>query len=246
MMEKFRAARFSVRLDILAASIIIVAAIAGAVFIWNSRPSEPKLTPEDVARSWAENNLDSAASDEIVKFIVSISNARQPELFSEYLGDRLHHSTSWSYSPALKLSSNRYEVVATASTNLHDIAPTVILDDRVPVSVTQVITMPFHLAVDMESKSVVDWSARTDEAFSYSAHGDSPPNAITLEEMYGEAPARCIRSVLEKGVSQSVAEILYMPPTVRNESETTRLHSALSAVELDAECQEWVGSADNS
>ena len=241
MIEKFRTARLSVRLDVFGVSILIAAIIVSAGFIWVSKPSEPMPTPEDVARAWTESSLESAAGDELVKFIVSISNTMQPELFSQYLNDRLYNSTTWSYAPALDVGNDQYEVVATASTNLHDIIPTVMLDNRVPVGFTQVITMPFHLIVDMESESVIDWSAREDEAFLYSGQSDASPNVVSLEETFGEASAQCIRSARERGVFESVAEILYMPPTIRDESQTRQLRSAISVVGLDAECREWVG-----
>ena len=97
MIQKWRSARVSVRLDILAVAIMyIIAAAVVAYFLFagpdllkeitraqtEKNPATvadvptpaPLSEPEEIAQVWAENEIYGVVGDELVKFIVSESN----------------------------------------------------------------------------------------------------------------------------------------------------------------------------
>ena len=280
MIQKWRSARVSVRLGILTVAIMFIITAVAAYFLFagsdwleditraqtEKNPASvadvptptPLSEPEKIAQVWAENEIHGVAGDELVKFIVSESNTRQPDMLGRFVKDRLNLATTWSYGPVVNVGGDRYEVTAIAETRLHDIVPTVVLSGtegnsgaggadrrRANIGKKQIFTMPFHLTVDIRSMSVSEWRAQADQAThkSFEDSNAPMPTVITIEEMFGAATAQCIHSALGEEVMESVLEILYIPPDARDDTETTRLKDAISEAGLTDVCREWMGKS---
>ena len=163
----------------------------------------------------------------------------QPEMFRVYVKERLDLGTNWTYGPTVNVSDDLYEVTATAIVHLGNIMPSVYATDNNERASPgafrpkRVFTMPFHLAVNMESSSVTDWRVHAEE-FTYET------NVVSVEDVFGPAMAECVNSALIAGVSGSITELLLKPSDELEDTEIGRLRNALSAPELIDVCEEWI------
>ena len=243
--------RNGVRLAILVpAVLIVVVAISVILFMqFTANREDPMPDLNEIVRTWAEYSIEHMAGDELVDFIVSKSFTEEPDLLSEYLKDGLKSATTWYYGPVVRVSDVRYELTATASTRVHDILPLTSIKDRsgavVPLEqddFSRVATMPFHLTVDMDSKSVTDWYVQLEEGTYVTTMNPAKlANVETVEEAFGSSSAECIETALGKDISQSDIDALLQPPGMRREIDAVRLSATLSALGLGALCKEWIG-----
>ncbi len=258
--EKWRTARVSVSLNVLAFAILVAVVAAMSALVLFTRSPKPQVheivqgpiqngvdsAVEDelveVARYWTEDNIDGAVGDELVKFIVEMSNNGQPEEFGMFVKERLRSATTWSYGPIVD-QGDRYEITAMASTRIHEIVPVryIGLPEDAEVrngldGYQEVVTMPFHLTIDLGSKSVFDWHVHADEG-TYNTNGLQ----VSMEEVYGEAVAKCVRMVLVSGLQESLEIVLFTEPRERERIEASELNEAISEAGLSEVCEEWLG-----
>lgn len=273
------------RLWILGAAAIFSTAIAfAAALVWiadpdwipNSVPKPPfarsgsaaddsalltEYYVEEIARAWTMDNINGAAGDELAKFIVSESNTAQPDMFFEYLKERLESVTTWNYGPIKRTGENRYETTATATTRVHDTMdpPIFTFEDETKgargealptptasdVIFTRIAKMPFSLTVDLESNSVTDWQARLDEANETTRIvSERFPNAMTVEELYGDAVAECVNAAMRamrNDLPDSVIRTLFLPPSEREEADAARAKAAVESAGIGDVCENWIG-----
>ena len=252
MIEKWQSTGILKRVGILMAVILAVTIAAASVYVVvvpSPTPvllPEPKGVAEEIARAWAEDNIDGAAGDELVEFIVERSTTRQPEMLGEFLKERLRSATTWTYGPIVNQGGDRYEVTATASTDVHEIVPSKIsgVPEGMPTPgpFERVATMPFHLTIDLESRGVSDWHIHADE----SAYRETAPVGVSMasvEEAFGETAADCIHSALELGLSDSLESALLTEPLEREPIAAIQLTEAINIAGLRNLCEEWIGSS---
>lgn len=207
--------------------------------------TEDKLI--EIASDWAEDNIDGAVGDELVKFIVEKSHTRQPEMLGEFLKKGLRPATTWTYGSIVSQDGDRYEVTARASTQVHEIVPS---ETRVPEGMPtpgpfeRVATMPFHLTIDMESRSVSDWHTHADE-FAYRETAPPGVTMVYVEDAFGEAAADCIYAALDLRLSDPLESALLTEPTEREMIAAIQLKEAINAAGpgLRDLCEEWIGGS---
>lgn len=258
--EKWRTAQVSVNLSSLAVAMVL-AVIGMSSLILLTRSPKPQLQEAirapvengiegavevedelvEIARRWAEDNIDGVAGDELVRFIVDVSNTRQPEELGRFVKERLSPVTTWTYGPIVGQGGDMYEVTVTASTLVHEIVPVRNLGIPEGVSAPEaqrVVTMPFHLNVNLRSKSVSDWHTHGAEA-NYSTNFST----VSIEEEFGEAVGECIHLVMASGLPDSLAIALFTEPREREWIEAEQLNEAIGVAGLTEECEEWVGAS---
>ena len=211
---------------------------------------DPVPEVEEIARAWAKDGINGEVGDQMVDFIVSKSFTEEPDLLGEYLKEGLEAATIWSYGPIKEVDGGVYEVSAEASTNVHFIMPLQSLNDRWgtrvpldPEDFKRIATMPYHLRVEMDSKSVTYWHAHPEEGiYTTIVNPDKMPNGETVEEAFGSEAAECIAVAMGKDLPPADVVTLLQPPGMRKEPDLTRLNATLSAMGLDTLCEEWVGN----
>ena len=196
----------------------------------------------EIARDWAEDNVDGEAGDEMVEFIVEMSTTRQPEMLGQFLKERLRSATTWTYGPIVNQSGDIYEVTATASTHVHEIVPSkTYVPEGMPTPgpFERVATMPFHLTIDLESRGISDWHTHADE----SAYRETAPvgvSMVSVEEAFGETAADCIHSALALKLSDSLASAVLTEPIEREPTAAIQLKEAINTAGLRDLCEEWI------
>ena len=253
MNNRWWAARIAIRRDVLlAVGLVVAAAVTVSLYLLADRVVNDGISPpelEEIARAWTEENIGGAMGDAMVDFIVSESHTEQPGILGEYLKERLDPATTWSYGPIVSVGNGRYEVTATAMTNVHQIMPPMVRDSSgsevtiEPGDLERVATMPFHLTVDTDSKSVTDWHVHPGEATYVTAFDEErlASIAINVEETLGEAADKCIGSAAGKDLPQYHMMTLLQPPEEREPAKAVHLYDAVSAIGLNAVCREWLG-----
>ena len=209
----------------------------------------PELSSEieKIARAWAANNINGAAGDEIVNLIVKESNTGQPDMFREYLRERVESATDWSYGPVAKASENVYELTAAASTRVHDTMPppTFTLASGVnaptpdPADFRRIATAPFRLTVDADTMSVTDWRLRADGAGVVSSFGSD--SIAMFEDVYEESAANCINAAMMEDPTEQDARALFLSPDAREEADAARLRAFADSAGLGEICEDWIG-----
>ena len=128
--------------------------------------AEPSLSSESeleaIARDWAADNMDGAAKDELVEFIVANTTVNSRILLREYLKEHVDSgATTWTYGPFASADRGSYEASATVALRLSDVmptagkpAPTATVD---PSDFRNAFRLTFRLTVDPASKSVTEW-----------------------------------------------------------------------------------------
>ena len=102
--------------------------------------------------------------------------------------------------------------------------------------------MPFHLTVEIDSKSVTDWHIHPGEgSYVTTINPEKLANVRTVEEAFGQAAAECIGMALSKDLPKSEFDTLLQPSEMREDIDAIRLYTALSVVGLNAVCKEWIG-----
>ena len=162
--------------SLLALIIVLAGAIAIAFNPLGGRPalSEPEL--KAIARAWAADNMDGAAGDELVEFIVANTTVNAPDLLREYLNVYMDSGATWTYGPFANAGRGSYEVSATVALRMEDIMPIEISDEvkasgaptptplQDPGDFRNVFTMTFRLTMDAASKSVTGWRVHDGQA----------------------------------------------------------------------------------
>ena len=87
---------------------------AFAAFNILAEPSLSESEIEAIARAWTEDNMDGAAGDELVEFIVANTTVNSRSLLREYLKIHAGSGATWSYGPFESADRGSYEAYATA------------------------------------------------------------------------------------------------------------------------------------
>ena len=178
-------ARIKLLITVTLASMLGLSAFAAFnILAEPSSLSESEI--EAITRAWAEDNMDGAAGDELVEFIVANTTVNSQSLLREYLKIHAGSGATWSYGPFESAERGSYEASATVALRLSDIMPTVVSDEiramgedmeTLPVDepgdLRNAFTLTFLLTVDPASKSVTEW--RVDEGEAVYVH--IPPTA---------------------------------------------------------------------
>ena len=143
-------------------------------------PAEPSLSEselEAIARAWTDDNMDGAARDELVEFIVANTTVNSQILLRMYLKFHVASGATWSYGPFESADRGSYEAYATVALRLSDIMPPQVVSDEIKAMGEDVKTLPvepgdfrnaftltFLLTVDPASKSVTEWRVDDGEA----------------------------------------------------------------------------------
>ena len=167
-------ARIKLLITVTLASMLGLSAFAAFNIL--SEPSLSESEIEAIARAWAEDNMDGAAGDELVEFIVANTTVNSQSLLREYLKMRAGSGATWSYGPFESAERGSYEASATVALRLSDIMPIVVSDEikamgedaeSLPVksgNIRDAFTLTFLLTVDPASKSVTEWRVHDGKA----------------------------------------------------------------------------------
>ena len=150
---------------------------AFAAFNILAEPSLSESEIEAIARAWAEDNMDGAAGDELVEFIVANTTVNSQSLLREYLKIHAGSGATWSYGPFESADRGSYEASATVALRLSDIMPPPVVSDEIkamgedaetlpvePGDFRNAFTLTFLLTVDPASKSVTEWRVHDGKA----------------------------------------------------------------------------------
>ena len=174
------------KLAIAAALALTLGLAAFAAFYILAEPSLSESELDAIARDWAADNMDGAARDELVEFMVANTSVNSKILFREYLNVYVDSdATTWSYGPFESAGRGSYEAYATVALRLSDIMPPpVVLDDTAPVApgdytgdFRNAFRLTFLLTVDTDSKSVTEWRVGDGKAVYV---GFPPPSGFPL------------------------------------------------------------------
>ena len=167
-------ARIKLLITVTLASMLGLSAFAAFNILAEPSLSESEI--EAIARAWAEDNMDGAAGDELVEFIVANTTVNSRSLLREYLKIHAGSGATWSYGPFESAERGSYEASATVALRLSDIMPTVVQYEGeaagAPLSAATVepgdfrnaFTLTFLLTVDPASKSVTEWRVHDGKA----------------------------------------------------------------------------------
>ena len=167
-------ARIKLLIAATLASMLGLAAFAAFNILAEPSLSESELNA--IARAWAADNMDGAAGDELVEFIVANTTVNSRSLLREYLKMHAGSGATWSYGPFESAERGSYEASATVALRLSDIMPTVVSDEikamgedaaTLPVEpgdFRNAFTLTFLLTVDPSSKSVTEWRVHDGKA----------------------------------------------------------------------------------
>jgi hypothetical protein len=127
---------------------LILIVVVGVVLAFSMIPG---LTPEEVAKRWADDNVDYAGEKTAEVILDSLGQDGLDalilkELGGEWIEDRIHEHLMWSFSPATVADGGGYVVVATARVDFEVIGPP--FNGRIEAAV------PFELLI--EGNDVVD------------------------------------------------------------------------------------------
>ena len=211
------------RIGAIAAGGAIAAAVA---LYWFAQRSAP--TPEDVAQVWASENR-GVAEDSLNALIQSRSGGLGLRVGE---GDALN----WSYSPPKPAGGDRYEMSAGASVRL-DIPIMDTLDSARVVGLYAVeAALPFHLTVDMGTRTVTDWRVHLSEG---EFAGDAPSTLGGGGGFEGDA-RDCIRAASDAGLPDYAMRTLVKPPSERERAETIQMNAALMSKGVMDVCQPYL------
>ena len=152
-----------------------------AAFAACAIPAEPSLSEselEAIARAWTDDNMDGAARDELVEFIVANTTVNSQILLRMYLKFHVASGATWSYGPFESADRGSYEAYATVALRFSDIMPPQVVSDEIkamgqdvvntlpvePGDFRNAFTLTFLLTVDPASKSVTEWRVHDGEA----------------------------------------------------------------------------------
>ena len=167
-------ARIKLLITVTLASMLGLSAFAAFNILAEPSLSESEI--EAIARAWTADNMDGAAGDELVEFIVANTTVNSQSLLREYLKIHAGSGATWSYGPFESVDRGSYEASATVALRLSDIMPTVVHDEgeaaRARLSASTVepgdfrnaFTLTFLLTVDPASKSVTEWRVHDGKA----------------------------------------------------------------------------------
>lgn len=207
-------------------AIVAGGAIAAAVALyWFAQRSAP--TPERVAQVWASENR-GVAEDNLNALIRTRAGG---------LGIRVGEGDAlkWSYSPPKPAGGDRYELSAGASVRL-DIPIMDTLDSARVVGLYAVeAALPFHLTVDMGTRTVTDWRVHLSEG---EFAGGMPP-APDGGGFEGEA-RDCMRAASDAGLPDYAMRTLVKPPSERDRAETIQMNAALMSKGVMDVCQPYL------
>ena len=164
---------------LIAASLVLLLGLAAfAAFAILAKPtlSEPEI--EAIARAWTDDNMDGAARDELVEFIVANTTVNSQIMLRMYLRRHVNSGATWTYGPFESAGNDSYDAYATVDLRFSDIMPpTVVVSDEIKALGEAASTMPvepgdyrnvfaltFLLTVDPASKSVTDWRVHDGES----------------------------------------------------------------------------------
>ena len=150
---------------------------AFAAFNILAEPSLSESEIEAIARAWTEDNMDGAARDELVEFIVANTTVNSQSLLRMYLKVHVGSGATWTYGPFESADRGSYEAYATVALRLSDIMPPPVVSDEIKAMGSDAATLPvepgdfrnaftltFLLIVDPASKSVTEWRVQDGEA----------------------------------------------------------------------------------
>ena len=168
-------ARIKLLITVTLASMLGLSAFAAVNIL--SEPSLSESEIEAIARAWAEDNMDGAAGDELVEFIVANTTVNSQSLLREYLKIHAGSGATWSYGPFESADRGSYEASATVALRLSDIMPPPVVSDEIkamgedaetlpvePGDFRNAFTLTFLLTVDPASKSVTEWRVHDGKA----------------------------------------------------------------------------------
>ena len=175
-------ARIKLLITVTLASMLGLSAFAAFnILAEPSSLSESEI--EAIARAWTADNMDGAAGDELVEFIVANTTVNSQSLLREYLKLHAGSGATWSYGPFESAERGSYEASATVALRLSDIMPMVVHDEAAgtplssapvdPGDIRDAFTLTFLLTVDPASKSVTEWRVHDGKAL----HVYFPPTA---------------------------------------------------------------------
>ena len=168
-------ARIKLLITVTLASMLGLSAFAAFNILAEPSLSESEI--EAIARAWAEDNMDGAAGDELVEFIVANTTVNSQSLLREYLKIHAGSGATWSYGPFESADRGSYEASATVALRLSDIMPPPVVSDEIkamgadaetlpvePGDFRNAFTLTFLLTVDPASKSVTEWRVHDGKA----------------------------------------------------------------------------------
>ena len=166
------------KLVIVASLVLLLGLTAAVAFrLLDRQPSLSESELEAIARAWTDDNMDGAARDEPVEFIVTNTTVNSQSLLRMYLKFHVASGATWSYGPFESADRGSYEAYATVALRLSDIMPPPVVSDEIKAMGEDVKTLPvkpgdfrnaftltFLLTVAPASKSVTEWRVHDGEA----------------------------------------------------------------------------------
>ena len=168
--------RTRMKLAIAAILALTLGLAALAAFYILAEPPLSESELDAIVRAWAEDNMDGAAGDEPVEFVVANTTVNSTGSLRLFLKARMDSGATWSYGPFAGAGGGSYEASATVALRLNDIMPTLFPDEMEaagksaptsqvdPGDFRNVFTLTFLLTVDPASKSATEWRVRDGEA----------------------------------------------------------------------------------
>ena len=164
---------------VIAASLVLLLGLAAAAFrLLDRQPTLSESEIEAIARAWTDDNMDGAARDELVEFIVANTTVNSQIMLRMYLRRHVASGATWTYGPFESAGNGSYDAYATVDLRLSDITPPPVVSDEIkamgdqlaatlpvePGDYRNVFALTFLLTVDPASKSVTDWRVHDGEA----------------------------------------------------------------------------------
>jgi hypothetical protein len=106
-------------------------------------PQDPAVIASKVAQEWASNNVDGVSRS--IAGLVDNSNPLIERAVSMTIAKQINQRIAWEYSPPEKLAEERYEVVATAYSEV-----------ELPLLGNYRVSVNYTLEIDTKLKQVID------------------------------------------------------------------------------------------
>lgn len=164
---------------IIAASLVLLLGLAAAAAfrLLDRQPTLSESEIEAIARAWTDDNMDGAARDELIEFIVANTTVNSQIMLRMYLRRHVASGATWTYGPFESAGNGSYDAYATVDLRFSDIMPPPVVSDEIKALGEAATTMPvepgdyrnvfaltFLLTVDPAPKSVTDWRVHDGEA----------------------------------------------------------------------------------
>lgn len=149
------------RLKTVAVVMTLVLAVAGVSC--GGGPDREAISKE-VAAEWVENSIDlvSEVMVELLNVSPDLRDAldRMPQskaLLASLVADQVRDTVAWSYSTPVQDREALYRVTATAAAEIE-------IDIPIAGTWAYAVTLPFHLLIDTDSRTVEEWAVDLENA----------------------------------------------------------------------------------